>query len=171
LTAPITATLITLALLALAATASAGHTKTPRRHISHQRQHVVQMLNAGLAGTPMAGTGRQLEASGWKWHVNPAFMAAAAGLESAWGRLACAGNPWNLWGLGSCDRYWRVPHFATAAAAYDYYARFIRSHWTRARTPYDLAGYCECGSQSWGSRVAYNMDRLGFPAVVSYGAR
>lgn len=159
-------TLILILTLSYAASAAAKPRPT---HISPARERVVRMLDAGLAGTPMSGTGRALEASGWKHHVHPAFMAAAAGLESAWGRLACQGNRWNLWGLGSCNRYWTVPTFRTAAGAYDYYARFLRERWPSARTPYDFHGYCECGTQSWGSRVAWNMDRLGFPALVRYG--
>jgi hypothetical protein len=155
--------LVIVILLTLAATANAA-----RPHHS-PRYQVAAQLNAQLGGTPLAGHGFALEAAGWKHHVHPAFIAAAAGLESAWGRLACQGNRWNLWGLGSCDRYWRVPHFTTAAQAFDYYARFIRSRWPRARTPYDLAGYCECGSRSWGSRVAWNMERLGFRPTIGYG--
>lgn len=148
---------ITLA-LALPAAAHAG-----------DRSDTARQLNAGLAGTPMRGLGYILEAEGRRAGVHPAFIAAAAGLESAWGRLACRDNPYNAWGLGSCDRAWKVPHFRTWRQAIRYYARFIRDRWPSARTPYDLHGYCQCGTRSWGSRVAWNMDRLGFPAHVRYG--
>lgn len=133
------------------------------------RSDVARKLNQGLAGTPMHGLGYVLEAEGRKQGVHPAFIAAAAGLESAWGRLACRGNPYNVWGLGSCDRAWRVPHFGSWRQAIRYYARFIRQRWPRAYKPYDLYGYCECGAVSWGSRVAWNMRRLGFPVTVRYG--
>lgn len=136
-----------------------------------QRSDTARRLNANLAGTPLAGTGWIMEAEGHRHGIHPAFIAAAAGIESAWGRLPCRSNPRNVWGLGSCDRAWQVPHFTTWRYAIRYYARFIRSRWPHARTPYDLHGYCECGSRSWGSRVAWNMDRLGFPAVVRYGRR
>lgn len=157
-----------IVLLAILILTTAAYAATPKR-ISPARQNVVKQLNAGLAGTPMQGTGKQLEAAGWKHRVHPAFMAAAAGLESAWGRLACNGNRWNLWGLGSCNRYWRVPYFATPGQAFDYYARFLRTRWPNARSPYDFHGYCECGTRSWGSRVSWNMDRLGFGSSVRYG--
>lgn len=133
------------------------------------RHDTARKLNRNLAGTPLAGTGWLLENEGHRHGVHPAFIAAVAGLESAWGRLPCTHNPKNVWGLGSCDRAWQVPHFTTWRQAIRYFARFIRQRWPSARTPYDLHGYCQCGS--WGSRVAWNMDRLGFPPVVRYGRR
>lgn len=151
-------TLAALIALLLTADAHAG-----------KRSDVARQLNANLAGTPLAGKGWLLEAEGHRAGVHPAFIAAVAGLESAWGRLPCRANSKNLWGLGSCDRAWQVPHFATWRQAIRYFARFVRTRWPYARTPYDLHGYCECGS--WGSRVAWNMDRLGFPATVRYGRR
>lgn len=155
---------LALTILLLAAT-----TATAARPHPNPRVDTAQQLNRGLAGTPMAGLGWILEAEGHRAGVHPAFIAAAAGLESAWGRLACHGNPYNAWGLGSCGRSWTPPTFPTWRAAIRYYARFIRQRWPSARTPYDLHGYCECGAQAWGSRVAWNMDRLGFPAIVRYG--
>lgn len=131
------------------------------------RHDTARRLNATLAGTPLAGKGWLLEAEGYRGGIHPAFIAAVAGLESAWGRLPCSRNRFNYWGLGSCDRAWQVPYFQTFRQAVRYFARFVRQRWPNARTPYDLHGYCECSH--WGSRVAWNMDRLGFPPVVRYG--
>lgn len=117
-----------MTILACLIASAAPYTAQAKQKPKHSPRYlVVQQLEQQLAGTPMAGTGYALEAAGWRYKVHPAFIAAAAGLESAWGRLACSGNRWNLWGLGSCDRYWKVPHFRTAREAYDYYARFLRS--------------------------------------------
>lgn len=154
-----TLTLITAVLILLAVNCAEADAGT--RHDTARR------LNANLAGTPLAGKGWLLEAEGYQGGIHPAFIAAVAGLESAWGRLPCSRNRFNYWGLGSCDRAWQVPHFTTLRQAVRYFARFVRQRWPNARTPYDLHGYCECSH--WGSRVAWNMDRLGFPPVVRYG--
>ena len=155
------ALLVCFTMLALAAAAHAR----PR---PAERAQLVRVLAGSLKGTPLYGHVAELEQAGRRHHVHPAFIAAAAGLESAWGRLPCRGNPRNVWGLGSCDRAWHVPHFDTWADAFDYYARFVAGRWPTARTPYDLHGYCQCGAAYWGSRVAWNMRRLGFPPVVRY---
>ncbi len=168
-------TLILIITLAYAASAAA---KPHPTHISPARERVVRMLDAGLAGTPMAGSGRALEASGWKWHVHPAFMAAVTGIEAAWGRRACRSNRFNAFGLGSCTASW-VPTFRSWAGAFDYYARFltgrtsVTSGWPAARTPYDFHGYCRTRSgaecPTWPSSVSWNMERLGFGPSVRYG--
>lgn len=152
-----TTALIAAILTIIPAAAQAAPKPVPAR--THD-DAVVSNLRAGLAGTPMAGSVRDLEAAARKWGVSPYFVAAAAGTESAFGRLACRGNPRNVWGLGSCDRAWRVPYFPTWKAAYLYYARFIRTRWPSARTAYDLHGYCECGAAVWGERTAWHMRRL-----------
>lgn len=162
-------TLILIITLAYAASAAAKPRPT---HISAARERVVRMLDAGLAGTPMQGTGRALEASGWKWHVHPAFMAGVAGIEAAWGRLSCRSNRFNAFGLGSCSASW-VPQFRSWANAYGFYARWLRQRWPAARTPYDFHGYCvdrygnDC--PSWAGSVVWNMGRLGFGPSVRYG--
>lgn len=136
------------------------------------RDATITNLRAGLAGTPMAATVRELERVARVTGVSPYFIAGAAGTESAFGRLACRGNPRNVWGLGSCNRYWRVPFFRTWRQAYTYYARFIRERWPRARTAYDLHGYCECSARVWGSRTAYHMRRLfGVDARIRWVAK
>lgn len=156
---------MTLVLLTIIVTIAA----LPAAAHAGKRSDVAKQLNANLAGTPMAGLGYILEAEGHRAGIHPAFIAAAAGLESAWGRLACRGNKFNAWGLGSCDRSWTPPRFGSWRHAIRYYARFLRDRWPHARTPYDFHGYCECGAASWGSRVAWNMDRLGFGPNVRYG--
>jgi hypothetical protein len=187
LTALITATLLTLALAALAhASLPARDDNTPRPRtpqcagpqtlicwhtLNHSQRHTtLTNLRAGLAGTPMAASVRELEAAARKWGLSPYFIAAAAGTESAFGRLACRGNPRNLWGLGACNRAWHVPQFTSWQHAYGYYARFIRTRWPSARTAYDLHGYCECGSSVWGRRTAWHMSRLfGVGPSLIYG--
>ena len=136
--------------------------------ISPARERVVDALDAGLAGTPMAHTGRELEAAGWKWKVHPAFIAGIAGTESSFGRLGCRGNPRNSFGLSSCNSGWRVPYFPTWAAAYDFMGRFLASRWPSARSPYDYHGYAACSS-CWGRATSLHMSRFGLGTNVRYG--
>lgn len=164
----------TIAAAVLAGVPFAPHSTAATPKPKHNpRYQVATQLNQQLGGTPMANTGFALEAAGWRYGIHPAFMAAVAGIESAWGRLACSTNRRNIWGLGSCGASWSPPYFPSARAAAFYYARFLRDRWPSARTPYDFHGYCVTPSgadcPTWASKVAWNMERLGFPATVRYG--
>lgn len=122
----------------------------------------------------MAGTGRALEAAGWKWHVSPYFIAAIAETESSLGAAACYRNRYNAYGLSSCTTGWRVPVFVSWAHSYDFMARFLTGHtavtrgWPRARSTYDYHGYARCSS-CWGSKTAQHMrSRFGVPNYTGY---
>lgn len=137
-------------------------------HIRPAREHVVQILDHGLRGTPMAGTGRSLEASGWKWHISPYFIAAIAESESSLGFASCHGNPFNAFGLSSCTTGWAVPYFHSWAHAYDFMGKFLSSRWPTARTTYDFHGYAACSS-CWGSSTERHMrHRFGVSGYVRY---
>ena len=154
---------IAILMIVLATAAQAAHNSRPK-HISPAREHVVQTLNRGLYDTPMAWTGRELEAAGWKWHVHPAFLAAITGAESSFGAAACRTNRFNAAGLGSCGSAWTPPYFRSWAHFYDYFARMIRRQWPSARSPWDMHGYCvdahgnDC--PTWPGKVAGFMRRL-----------
>lgn len=124
----------------------------------------------------MAGTGRALEASGWKWHISPFFIAAIAETESSLGKAACSGNPYNAFGLASCGTWNGVPppHFRSWAHAYDFEARYLTGHtwvttgWPHARTTYDFHGYARCSS-CWGATNESHMRaRFGVSGSVVY---
>jgi len=138
------------------------------KRISPARERVVKALDATLAGTPMQRTGRELEAAGWKHHVHPAFIAAIAGTESSYGRLACRNARYNAFGLASCGSSWRVPYFPTWSSAYTFMAKFLTSRWPRATSPYHYYGYAACSS-CWGRATAYHMERFGLGTNVRYG--
>jgi hypothetical protein len=158
-----TTTLVITALIALTTIATAAAAK-----ISPKRENVVHALNRGLYDTPMANTGRELEAAGWKHHVHPAFIAAIAGTESSFGAAACSGNPRNAFGLSSCGSGWRVPYFETWAEVYTFMARFLTSRWPHARSTYDYYGYAACSS-CWGAKTASWMrSRFGMSSSVVY---
>jgi len=163
-----------LAALIAAAFTSASAMADTTKKISPARERVVKTLDATLAGTPMQRTGRELEAAGWKHGVHPAFIAAIAGTESSYGRLACRSNRYNAFGLSSCGTGWRVPDFRSWAQAYDFMARFltgrttVTSGWPNARTPYDYRGYA-ASSSKWGAAVSYHMERFGLGTNVRYG--
>lgn len=134
--------------------------------VLHQRGQIWLRLARGLAGSPMAGTEKELEAAGRRHHVSPFFIAAIAATESSLGAASC-GN-FNAWGLGNCTGIWNVPAFGSWAEAYDYMAGFLKGRWPHARTPWDYSGYAACSS-CWGSTTASHMRRLfGVAASVTY---
>lgn len=152
-----------LILLTIAATAAAS-----RPRISPARETVVRTLNRGLYETPMANTGRELEAAGWKHRVSPYFIAAIAGTESSFGFAACRGAPFNAFGLASCGSSWHVPYFPTWASAYTFMGRFLSSRWPSATTTMHYYGYA-ANSQAWGAKTAQHMrSRFGVGAGVRY---
>jgi hypothetical protein len=126
------------------------------RYAASYRVKVVKTLQRGLSRFPLGRHVSALESAGKKYNVNPYFMAAAAGVESTFGRQPCGENPRNIWGLGACNSVWSVPYFETWREAFNYYAHFLKRTWPRARTAYEFYGYSACDS-CWGSKAAYYM--------------
>lgn len=132
----------------------------------HANDEMVNLLNRGLAGTPMAGTGRELEAAGRRHHVHPAFIAAIAGTESSFGAAMC--GSYNAYGLANCTGIWGVPTFRSWADSYEFMGHFLSSRWPNARTPYDYHGYAACDS-CWGAKTEMHMrQRFGVSGSVRY---
>lgn len=131
----------------------------------HAHDDVIRRLQRGLAGTPMSGSEKELEAAGRLYHVSPYFIAAIAATESSLGVAACANNRYNAFGLSSCGAGWTVPNFQSWGEAYRFMAAFLTGHtrvtrgWPGARTTYDYHGYAACSS-CWGSHTAAHMQRL-----------
>ncbi len=131
------------------------------------RGRVVALLNDGLAGSPMEGTGADLERAGREYGVSPYFMAAVAATESSLGAAACGSGGYNAWGLGNCGSAWSVPSFGSWREAYDYYAKFL-TRWAGHSTPYSFRGYAAC-DECWARKVSEWMHTLfGVPAVTRY---
>lgn len=140
----------------------------------HAHDPMIRTLNRGLAGTPMAGTGRELERAGRRHHIHPAFIAAIAGTESSFGAAACHDNhgnrTYNAFGLASCGSGWHVPYFSSWEQAYEFMSRYLAGLWPRARTTYDYVhpGYAAC-TDCWGRKTAtYMRDRFGLGNTVHY---
>lgn len=149
--------ILILLVLTLAGTATAGY-----------RSDTAKKLNAGLRGTPMAHTGYQLEAAGWRYRISPFLIASIAGTESSFGAAGCRNQPFNYWGLASCGSSWRVPYFRTIRQAYLFMAKFLTDQWPHARTPYNYHGYAACSS-CWGAHTAWFMThRFGASTSVRY---
>lgn len=125
--------------------------------VLHARGQVLRRLQHGLAGSPMEGTEKELEAAGRRYGVSPYFIAAIAATESSLGAASC--GHYNAWGLANCTGIWNVPAFRSWAEAYDYMARFLKSRWPSADTPYDYHGYAACTS-CWGAKTESHMRRL-----------
>lgn len=134
----------------------------------HAHNSMIRLLNIGLSGTPMAGTGANLEAAGRRYGIHPAFIAAIAGTESSFGHAACQSNRYNAFGLSSCGSGWSVPNFQSWSEVYFFMGKFLSSRWSSAATTYDYHGYA-ANSQSWGAKCAYWMRvRFGLGNSVRY---
>lgn len=135
----------------------------------HQRsvEQVVQRLDRGLQGSPMAGTGVYLEKYGRLYHVSPYFMAAVAATESSLGAAGCGSGGYNAWGLGNCGSAWSVPSFGSWNEAIAYYAKFL-TRWSGHTSPYSFSGYAACDA-CWARKVSSYMSSLfGVPARTAY---
>lgn len=153
-------------LLATAAVLIAA-TLTPAANAG-TRSETAQNLNRGLAGTPMANTGWQLEKAAHKKRISPYLIAAIAGTESSFGAAACRSNRFNAFGLASCGSMWRVPNFQSWADAYAFMAKFLTDRWPNAKSAYDYSGYAACSS-CWGAKTAWWMkSRFGVSSSVAY---
>lgn len=131
---------------------------------------IIQRLERGLRGTPMAGTGRILRDMGKRYNVSPFFMAAAAFTESSAGAAGCGNNPRNVWGLAACDGRWHVPYFNSWGEAIQFYARFVSRQWPSATSPYHFYGYAACDA-CWGRKTAFWMSsRFGVSSYTKYPA-
>ncbi len=136
--------------------------------VLHARVAMWRRLDAGLDGTPMGGTGRDLEAAGRRYGIHPAFIAAIAGTESSFGAAPCASNRFNAYGLANCGSIWGVPAFRSWRDSYLFMGRFLSSRWPGARTPFDFHGYAACSS-CWGSKTEWWMRaRFGVGPEVRY---
>lgn len=135
------------------------------QQILHSHDSMIRSLERGLAGTPMAGTGRELEAAGRHWGINPAVIAAIAGTESSFGAARC--GHYNAYGLANCTGIWNVPYFRSWGDSYEFMGKFLSSRWPHARTPYDYNGYAAC-DDCWARKTVEHMGRFGLGTNVRY---
>jgi hypothetical protein len=156
--------IISAAFVLLAAPAAAGVLESSAATQSHSyRFHVALKLKEGLRGTPLARHAFKLEAEGWRWNINPFFVAAVAGTESSFGAAACGGN---AWGLGNCGIA-----FTSLADGIGYATKLLRTSYLDdgLRTLEHVGGrYAACGS-CWAERTEFFMrERFGSPLMLTY---
>lgn len=128
----------------------------------------VQIVNNYLSGSPMAGIGKILEKEGSIHNVSPYFIVAVAKKESSKGFAACSENKYNVWGLGACDRAWKVPKFKNWTQAVNYFVRFVNGKtaqnkgkgWPSASNPHQFYGYCSGCESEWSRVVSWVMYSL-----------
>jgi hypothetical protein len=136
---------------------------------------VASRLDRALArwDSPMSGQGTELVRHGLTYQVNPAAIAAIAGVESTFGRAACG---FNAWGLGACGRAWTtislcgksrsIASLESWSSGIEMTARLLSCLWPAPRTAYDLHGYC-AGCPTWAGKVASLMRAFGSGPQVS----
>ena len=156
--------LICAAFLLFAAPAAAGVLTPAAAKQGHShRFHVALKLKQGLRGTPLARHAFKLEAEGWRWNINPFFVAAIAGTESSFGAAACGGN---AWGLGNCGM-----SFTSFADGIGYATKLLRtSYLDDGLRTLERVGwrYAACGS-CWAERTGFFMrSRFGSSLTLTY---
>lgn len=147
---------LTLAAIPAETAAAAAPPKHSPRFLNARR------LNAGLAGTPLAGYGFDFEAAGWRYNVNPFFVAAIAGTESSFGAAACGGN---AWGIASCGMT-----FPTFHEGLWYTTKLLREHYlgkglltlVAVGTKYAACGTC------WAASTERHMRRFSAAPPLTY---
>jgi hypothetical protein len=127
------------------------------------RYRVVQRLQKGLRGTPLAPQAFRLESEGWRWNINPFLVAAIAGTESSFGAAACGGN---AWGIGNCGF-----SFASFGDGVTYATRLLRTGYLNlGYVTLDRVGarYAACGS-CWAEKTGWFMRaRFDSPLTLTY---
>ena len=122
-------------------------------------------MKRGLRGTPLARHAFRLESEGWRWNINPFFVASIAGTESSFGAAACGGN---AWGLGNCGFT-----FSDMGDGIHYATRLLRlSYLNLGYGTLDRVGarYAACGS-CWAAKTGWFMRaRFGSSLTLTYPA-
>jgi hypothetical protein len=100
LVACVAACLLAIGVAAAAEPSSPAVTDTAPTASSATAGTSAVQLDAYLVGkgSPMAGQGAALMASGGRWQIDPRLIVAISGAESSFGAITCA--PYNAWGYG-----------------------------------------------------------------------
>lgn len=105
-------------------------------------------IDAYLAGSPMAGTGRLFADAAWRYGVDPRWSPAIATIESSRGLYCFA--PYNAWGWGSSG-------FSSWEEAIDVHVRGLARGYGYTLTPEAAQKYCPPTWQDWYNKCAAQM--------------
>ena len=105
-------------------------------------------IDAYLAGSPMAGTGRLFADAAWRYGVDPRWSPAIAAIESSKGAYCFA--PYNAWGWGSSG-------FSSWEEGIDVHVRGLARGYGYTLTPAAAQKYCPPTWQDWYNKCAAQM--------------
>ena len=108
-------------------------------------------INAFMAGSPMAGTGKTFAEAAWEYGVDPRFSPAISAVESS--RGAACFKPHNAWGWGNSSwGSWDEAIWAHVAG--------LASGYGGQLTLAAAQKYCPPNAAAWYSSVLANMNRI-----------
>lgn len=121
----------------------------------------IAVLDAYLAGSPMAGQGKAFYEAAAANGLDPRLSVAIAKTESGLGRAIPGG--YNAYGMtaGTAPGHGRIGNWQAFASWEDAIwsnNTFIRSHWGSGAGPYNMRGYAS--SSTWSQHIAGAMSAI-----------
>mgnify|MGYP002761557398 FL=1 len=113
-------------------------------------------IDAYLAGSPMAGQGRNFAVAAWNTGVDPRWSPAIACIESTKGTY-CA-DSYNAWGWSAVGGGWRS--FGSWNEGIAAHVAYLGRNYGSTLTPAAAKKYCPPTWQDWYNKVASQMNRL-----------
>jgi hypothetical protein len=119
-------------------------------------QRMIARLNHYLAGSPLAGQGKNFAAAATRYHIDPRLSVAISNIESGKGKHQA--NRYNAWGMRGGSGWQR---FSSWKNAIDSHAAFIARHYGANVTPERMAhSYCPPSWRSWSKKVRREMNSI-----------
>lgn len=119
-----------------------------------------ERLDNYLAGTPLAGQGKNFAASAWKYCIDPRWSAAISNTESSKGAHCI--RPHNAWGWGAADSdpYGLASEWASWEEAIDAHAKGLAKGYGYTITMRGAQSYCPPTWQSWYNKTLSEMAKI-----------
>lgn len=104
-------------------------------------------IDAYLAGSPMAGTGRTFAEASWDYGVDPRWSPAISFIESSRGTAIPYGNSYNAWGWTAASGGFRT--FSNWNEAARLHVEYLAHMYGYTITPAHAAKYCPPNANAW----------------------
>lgn len=115
-----------------------------------------QRIDAYLAGSPMAGTGKYFAEAAWNTGTDPRWSPAIAAIESTKGRYNA--GAYNAWGWSKVGGGWRS--FGSWAESIPAHVSYLRNNYGVTLTTSAAKKYCPPTWQDWYNKVANEMNKI-----------